>query len=162
MSPTCIGRRFHRRVVRIEAKHDLADRKIRGQGQLAVAARGVDHDRVRRPQVLDVPLDHLWRPADERRVVDADHVAGLALAARELRREQSLVERDRPRHAAHGTDAIDLGVAEGLLVIDVQLVRVDDPEIRLAGVANEPDGPAHQPDEDRALLRDEERGEGQP
>src|SRR5205085_9068535 len=68
---------------------------------------------------------------------------------------------DGPFDALRAADAEELGVLQGLDVVDELHLGVHDPDVGEARVRDEAVGPGHQADENRHLLGDEEGGDRQ-
>ena len=131
-------------------------------GEHALGADVVDDDPVRPAQVGQLALHHHRRAADEGGVVDAGDDAGLVVAVVQPGLDQPAVHRHRPLHAVDSPDAEQLRAGHGLYVVDELDVGFHGPDVDAPGVGDGAVGPGHEADENTRLLRDEQRGEGQP
>ena len=121
----------------------LVDEHRRGPAEIGEVAH---EDRPRRPDegvVVDPEEDHL--PEDAVGAPGPGH---------------PLVEAHRPVHPLHPADPVDGTVGDRLDLVGVLLVAVGDPHARLADIPEGVGGAAHEADEDRCLLGDEEHPEG--
>jgi hypothetical protein len=108
------------------------------------------------------PLDHHRRPADQRRIIEPEDVARLEISVAEPRLQQPLVKRHRPLDAADAAHAKQLGVLERLDVVDELNLAVHHPDVWVREIGDRAERPRHQPEENRRLLRDQQRRERQP
>jgi hypothetical protein len=122
----------------------------------------LDDDGIGNAQILDFALDHFRGPADERVAVDAQKLARLELAVRQLDRGAGREERLSPGDARDRPHAQQRLLIERPNLADVARVRVGDPELGLGDVLQKARGAQQQPEKDRALLRDQQHGERQP
>ena len=129
-------------------------REFRGRADL------IDDDAVALPEIAELTSDHDRRAADETGVVEPDHDAGLESAVVEPRAQHSLVDRHRPLHAFHAAHAQDFRIAQRFDVFDVLHLPINHPDIGKRNIGQETVGAGHDADEDRGLLRHQERGKG--
>ncbi|MFN9952881.1 MAG: hypothetical protein ACK55I_07260, partial [bacterium] len=79
-------------------------------------------------QVVDAPLDHRERGADEGGVVEAEEDHLLVFAPLEPGPGDPLVEPHRPIHARDAADAVEVRVGHRLDVVDELDLRIHDPD----------------------------------
>ena len=120
----------------------------------------VDDHALSSAQVLEAPLDHRRRPADQGRVVEPEQVDRLEPPVGQPRLEQSLVEGHRPINPLHATHRVELRVLHRLDVVDVLDLPVHHPDLRVARIRDGAEGAEHDAREDGHLLGDEQGGEG--
>ena len=116
----------------------------------------IDDDRVWQAQILDPTREHFSRTPDERGGVESGELHRLERAVGQARIEQAPEKRDRPFDAGHALHAIHFDVAHGHDFVDLLDLGVGDPDRHL-DIAQRGRGPAHQPAENRDLLRHEQR-----
>ncbi len=131
-------------------------------GELVVRADFIDDDGLGAAKVFDPPnfsgriRHHFRRPADERGIVEADHVAGLELAVLQAGADEALVKRHRPLDAGDAANAVKLRVLHRLDVVDELDFLVHHPDVGLAQIGDGAEGAGHQAAEDRGLLGDQQ------
>ena len=130
--------------------------------QLALRTHHIHDDAVAAAEVGELAGDHLRRAADESLVIQADGNAGLKGAIVQAGAEGAFVERHGPVHTGDATHLEHLGFLQGLDVVNVLHLRIDDPDVRHGDVCEEAEGAGHDTGKDGRLLGDEQRGKGEP
>ena len=127
----------------------------------------VDDDGVRLVQVFDAAEEHFSRGADQGAVVepDQDNAAEIAAGPVPIPLGQpgpdvAAVEFDRPGHTLDSADAVQVVVRHAHDLVNLADVRVHDPDLALLNVPHQVGGPGHDRNEDRDLVRDQQRREG--
>ena len=132
-----------------------------GPRERAAHAVDIDDHAIGKFEVGEPARDHERRSADQRRIVKADQRAALKGDVGEAHARIADIERHRPSDAIDAAHAADGGVGEWLDIAAVLHMRIHHPEIGEAGIAHEAVGHVEDAEEQRRLLRHEERGEGQ-
>jgi hypothetical protein len=118
----------------------LSDGERPAREEIRVAGL-VDDDRIRVLQVLVAAEQHLPRGADQRGVVDPEQDHLPELPVRRERAGDALVERHRPAHPGHPAYPVKCIVGEGLILIEVLRLAVQDPEIGVRDILDLARGP---------------------
>ncbi len=142
-------------IVQLERVADLRVVELRPR-------RFLDHDRVGAAQVVEAALDHLRRTPDQARPRKPDQLAPLEAPVGHLDVAETVEERLGPPHARHAPHPIQGTILQRAILGRPLRVRVQHPQVGLPDVLQRARRPHQQPKEERRLLIDEQRREGQP
>ena len=159
--PVRLAQRDHARLAVIDLEGVAEAQRLGATDAETLHGEVIDDDAVGQAEIFELAREHDGRASDERRPVQADEHDGLEVAVVQLGLLHGDEERHGPFHAGHGTHAAHVGVAHGLHLIDLLDLRVHDPNGGVH-VAQMTGGPEQEAEEDRALLRHQQRRKGQP
>src|SRR5262249_40476849 len=123
-------------------------------------SRFVNDRRVRSVQIVDRSHQHLPRRTHKTRIVDTHENDGAESPIGTFRAASTLVERDRPLHSGHAPNSIQVIIAQRVDLVAIKGLRIHYPDIGLHNVLDLTRRPRHDADENRYLIRQKKRGEG--
>ena len=119
-------------VVELQGRSDTEWRRrprTVGLRQPSIRAGCIHEHGIALPQIAQSALQDLRRPPDQARIVYADDLAGDGIAVGKAHLDRPAIERHRPGDTRDAFHPVELGILQGLGIVDILDFRVDHPQV---------------------------------